>query len=128
MEIPVSGFMYHSGDDDADHAHKLFITSWNGRPVHVHQFAGATSFNVGHLHHYAGMTDPAPSGVQHTHSYAAETTFDAGHAHRLRGVTGPSVPVPGGGHIHYFHGMTTVDGSIPHSHSYEGQTGNEVSG
>lgn len=126
MEIPITGFVVHSGDDDSSHSHKLYITSWDRQPVHVHHFAGITSFDVGHDHHYAGTTAPAPSGVPHTHAYAAETTFNAGHLHIIRGVTGPAIPLPGGGHIHHFEGFTTVNGEMPHRHHYAGETSHEV--
>ncbi|MFD3259932.1 YmaF family protein [Paenibacillus lentus] len=126
MEIPVTGFVYHSEEGPgSEHAHKLFITSWNGRPVHVHPFSGNTSYNIGHQHYYAGRTEPALSGVQHVHNYYAETTFNAGHTHKIRGTTGPAIMLPGGGHYHYFEGYTTVDGSTPHRHHYSGNTGNE---
>ena len=128
MEIPVTGFIVHSDDDpndDSNHSHKLYITSWNGRPVHVHPFAGTTSFDVGHHHQYAGMTEPAPSGVQHVHGYYAVTSFNDGHTHVISGTTGPLIPLPSGGHYHYFEGHTTVNGRIPHTHMYEGNTGDE---
>lgn len=89
MDIPVTGFVVHSGgEDDPHHAHRLYITSWDGRPVHVHPFSGTTSYDAGHRHHYAGMTEPAPSGVQHVHGYFAVTSFDDGHSHTIRGTTG----------------------------------------
>ena len=125
-DIPITGYIVHSEDGDVEHTHKLYITSWNGKPLHVHQFAGTTSFNVGHSHDYAGTTAPALSGVPHTHDYFATTTFDAGHSHIIKGTTGPAIPIPGGGHIHRFEGITTVNGSTPHTHSYKGQTGNEI--
>lgn len=125
MEIPVTGFVVHHGGDDPLHSHSLYITSWDGRPVHVHSFSGVTSFDVGHRHRYAGTTEPAPSGVPHVHEYHTVTSFDDGHHHIIRGVTGPAVPLAGGGHIHYFEGSTTVNGSIPHTHMYSGRTGNE---
>ncbi|CAH0119169.1 MULTISPECIES: YmaF family protein [unclassified Paenibacillus] len=125
MEIPVTGFVVHNGADDPLHSHTLYITSWDGRPVHVHSFSGVTSFDVGHQHRYAGTTEPAPSGVPHVHEYHTVTSFDAGHHHVIRGVTGPAEPLPGGGHIHYFEGTTTVNGSTPHVHMYSGRTGNE---
>ncbi len=125
MEIAITGFVFHSDDSDSKHSHKLYITSWDGRPVHVHPFAGNTSFDAGHSHHYAGITEPAASGVQHVHGYYAETSFNDGHTHMIRGTTGPSVPLPSGGHYHYFEGYTTVNGRIPHTHSYRGHTGNE---
>lgn len=124
-EIPIKGFVLCSSNDKSDHAHKLYITSWDGRPIHLHPFAGKTSYDVGHAHRYAGTTEPAPSGVQHTHGYYAETTFNDGHIHIIHGVTGPAVHLPGGGHIHYFEGNTTVNGRIPHTHRYSGNTGNE---
>lgn len=126
MEIPISGFVYHSAGENTEHSHKLYITSWGGRPVHVHNFRGATSYDDGHFHEYAGTTEPAPSGVQHTHGYFAETAFNDGHTHIIRGVTGPMISVPGGGHIHYFHGVTTVNGRHPHTHAYEGQTSIDI--
>ncbi|WP_375526468.1 YmaF family protein [Paenibacillus terreus] len=104
------------------------ITSWDGRPVnmHVHPMAGKTSFDVGHYHQYAGTTEPAPTGIPHVHHYNIETTFNDQHVHLLKGTTGPAVPLPSGGHYHYFEGYTTVNGRIPHTHSYQGRTGNEV--
>ncbi len=36
MDIPVSGFMYASDGLDPMHSHRLYITSWDGRTVHVH--------------------------------------------------------------------------------------------
>jgi hypothetical protein len=126
MDIPITGYVVHSDDGGSEHSHKLYITSWDGRPVHTHPFSGVTSFNNGHDHHYAGMTEPAPSGVQHVHGYYAETTFNDGHTHTIRGTTGPVIPLPGGGHVHYFEGYTTVNGAHPHAHMYRGNTGNEV--
>ncbi|MBB3132145.1 hypothetical protein FHS19_006872 [Paenibacillus rhizosphaerae] len=130
MEIPITGLIIHSNSgsgSDSEHDHMLFITSWDGRPVkmHVHPFSGETSFDVGHFHRYAGKTEPAPSGIQHVHNYYVETTVDDQHAHLIRGTTGPAIPLPSGGHYHYFEGFTTVNGRIPHSHRYSGKTGNE---
>jgi hypothetical protein len=124
MEIPVTGFIIHSTDSspDSEHSHHLYLTSWDGRPLHTHHFSGATSFNVGHDHQYAGRTEAAPSGVQHTHKYFTVTSLNDGHKHEIRGVTGPAIPLQGGGHYHAFHGVTTVNGSHPHSHKYSGKT------
>jgi hypothetical protein len=91
MDIPVSGFMYDSDDSDPMHSHRLYITSWDGRPVHTHEFKGVTSFDVGHNHRYAGTTEPAPSGVQHTHRYFTFTSIDDRHRHQIRGITGPAI-------------------------------------
>ena len=88
MDIPVSGFMYHSDDSDPIHSHQLYITSWDGRPIHNHQFKGVTSFDDGHSHRYAGTTEPAPSGVPHTHRYFTSTSVDDRHRHQIRGITG----------------------------------------
>jgi hypothetical protein len=63
MKIPVTGFVMDSGDGDTLHSHKLYITSWNGRPVHVHAFSGVTSIDDGHSHQYASWTAPAPLPV-----------------------------------------------------------------
>lgn len=126
MEIPITGIVVHNGDSESQHSHRLYITSWDGKPVHVHPFSGVTSFDVGHRHSYAGVTEPAPSGVNHVHGYHTATSFDDGHMHVIRGTTGPAVPLPGGGHYHYFEGFTTVSGRIPHTHVYSGTTGNEV--
>ncbi|AJY77219.1 YmaF family protein [Paenibacillus beijingensis] len=126
MEIPVSGFVVHSDGSDPLHSHKLYITSWDGRPVHEHPFSGMTSFNNGHSHYYAGTTELAESGVQHVHQYYAVTSMNDGHTHIVRGTTGPAVSFPGGGHYHYFEGFTTVNGRFPHSHMYRGTTGNEI--
>jgi len=125
MEIPITGFIV-SNDKESEHSHRLYITSWDGRPVHVHSFSGVTSFDQGHNHHYAGMTEPAPSGRQHVHHYYAKTSFDDEHIHYIRGTTGPSIALPNGGHYHYFEGQTTMNGRYPHSHMYRGNTGNEI--
>lgn len=133
MNKPVKGILFCLNDSasgaSSDHSHKLFITSWDGRPVglHVHPFSGDTSYDVGHYHHYAGVTEAAPSGVPHVHNYYAETSFNDGHKHLIRGTTGPAFPLQGGGHYHHFEGYTTVNGSTPHSHRYAGNTGNEKS-
>ncbi|WP_420802076.1 YmaF family protein [Tumebacillus flagellatus] len=108
------------------HSHQVFLLSWDGRAVHVHHFSGTTSFDVGYRHRDAGTTEPAPSGVPHTHRYATSTTFDDGHRHHLHGTTGPAIPLPGGGHYHFFEGVTTGNGRIPHTHHYRGKTGGEV--
>ena len=126
MEIPISGYVLCTANADGYHSHQLYITSWDGRQVHVHAFSGETSFDVGHSHHYAGVTAPAPTGVPHVHEYNTETTFNDGHTHFIRGTTGGAVPLPGGGHFHYFQGYTTVNGSRPHAHAYQGRTGGEA--
>jgi hypothetical protein len=125
MEIPVTGFIIHSSDSnmDSQHSHQLYLTSWNGTPIHRHHFSGVTSFMGGHDHRYTGTTEPAPTGVQHTHGYFTVTSLDDGHKHEIRGTTGPAIPLPGGvGHYHNFHGETTVNGVHPHSHKYSGTT------
>ncbi|WP_338450288.1 YmaF family protein [Niallia oryzisoli] len=126
MEIPVSGYMYHSNDSDPMHSHYVYITSWDGRqmqmPTHAHEMRGATTFDMGHNHSFAGRTEPAPTGVQHTHQYFIFTAIADGHIHQIRGMTGPAIPLSGGGHYHEFSGVTTVDGVAPHSHRYSGRT------
>jgi hypothetical protein len=126
MEIPVTGFVVNHNESDSEHSHILYLTSWNGVPIHVHEFSGVTSFDVGHDHRYAGKTEPAPSGVQHVHRYCTFTSVDNDHKHLIKGVTGPAIPLRGGGHFHYFEGCTTVSGAIPHTHQYCGKTGNEL--
>lgn len=128
MKVPVTGFVTDSGDDHSHHSHKLYITSWNGKPVHVHAFSGVTAVNDGHSHQYSSFTAPAPTGVPHMHQYNTVTSVDFGHSHRIVGTTGPAIDLPGGGHYHLFDGFTTINGSRPHSHAYRGRTGNEVSG
>ncbi|MFC0561961.1 YmaF family protein [Halalkalibacter alkalisediminis] len=120
--VPVTGFLYHSDGDDPLHSHNMFITTWDGQPIHTHEFKGVTTFDVGHDHRYAGTTEPAPSGVQHTHRYCTFTTFDAEHKHVIRGVTGPAIFLPDGRHFHKFNGVTSVDGPTPHRHRYCGKT------
>jgi hypothetical protein len=125
MEIPVTGLVVCTQGSDGRHSHKLYITSWDGRPVHVHEFAGITSFDVGHSHEYEGFTAPAPTGVEHVHEYHTVTSFDDGHSHVIRGSTGPAIPIPGGDHYHLFEGRTTVNGRHPHTHAYQGRTGGQ---
>lgn len=127
MKIPVTGFVMDSGGDDAHHSHKLYITSWNGIPVHVHAFSGETTVNDGHSHEYSSWTAPAPSGVPHVHGYRTVTSLNQGHTHLIQGTTGPAIDLPGGGHYHLFEGYTTINGRHPHSHANSGRTGNEFS-
>lgn len=125
-EQSVIGIVYEPDDAHSEtHSHEIFLITVDGRPLHTHGFAGITSLDDGHRHRYSGLTLPAPSGVPHTHAYETITTFDDGHKHLIRGRTGPAIPVPGGGHIHFFRGTTTVNGRTPHYHTYSGQTGNE---
>ncbi|CAM3809426.1 YmaF family protein [Alicyclobacillus pomorum] len=127
-EQKVFGIVYESPDaeENGTHAHELYLMTWDGRQLHTHGFSGVTSLDVGHRHSYAGVSMPAPSGVPHTHAYSTITSLNDGHTHRISGRTGPAIPLPGGGHYHFFEGVTTVDGRIPHSHSYSGRTGNEI--
>lgn len=128
MEWANFGFLY-SPKDHADaaaggqHVHEVYWVVWDGQGTHVHPFSGITSLEFGHRHMYVGNTEPAPDGVPHTHRYAAVTSFDDGHQHMIRGQTGPAIPLPGGGHYHWFGGMTSVDGAPPHKHAYKGRTG-----
>jgi len=106
------------------HAHEILLMTWDGRVLHTHGFSGVTSLDIGHRHSYSGMTNPSPSGVPHTHTYATSTTLNDGHVHDISGTTGPAIPAPGGGHYHYFEGVTSTNGRKLHSHSYSGRTGN----
>jgi hypothetical protein len=125
-EQRVYGIVYEPDESESgSHSHEIFLVTWDGRILHTHGFSGATSHDVGHHHYYAGITQPAPSGVQHSHAYSTVTSFDDGHVHYISGRTGPAIPVPGGGHYHVFEGVTTVNGRTPHRHSYSGRTGNE---
>jgi hypothetical protein len=126
MEIPITGLIIHSDDSDSSHSHQLYITSWDGKPVHVHPFSGSTTFNNGHDHYFAGTTEPAATGVEHVHGYHVVTSINDGHTHLIRGATGTSIEIETGGHFHRFEGFTTVNGRNPHSHMYEGATENEV--
>ncbi len=46
-EIPVTGFMVHSPDSNNDHSHILYLTTWDGRPLHKHNFSGVTHLMLG---------------------------------------------------------------------------------
>lgn len=127
MKIPVTGFVISSNELGDQHSHTLYISTWDGRPVHTHAFSGYTSYDDDHSHYYSGMTEPAPTGVPHAHRYYTVTTRDDGHTHVIQGTTGPAIPLPNGGHYHYFEGYTTVNGRPPHSHMYRGNTGDAIS-
>src|SRR5690348_9018598 len=125
-EQKVFGIVYESSEsENSTHSHEIFLMTWDGRILHSHGFSGVTSFNVGHRHNYAGVTNSAPSGAPHTHAYSTMTSLNDGHTHRISGRTGLAIPLPGGGHYHYFEGVTTIDGRTPHSHTYSGRTGDE---
>ncbi|HEU4963862.1 MAG TPA: YmaF family protein [Bacilli bacterium] len=128
MNQSVFGILCHADQEQEGdtHAHRIILITWDGRDVHVHDFAGSTSFDVGHDHRYAGTTEPAPSGVPHVHRYVTITSLDQGHTHVIQGVTGPAIPLSGGGHYHFFEGRTTVNGRTPHTHTYRGRTSGEL--
>ncbi len=94
--------------------------------LHRHMFSGITSLDYGHVHEYVGLTDPAPTGVPHVHRYHTVTSMNDGHTHIIEGATGPAINLPNGGHVHYLEGFTTINGMHPHTHHYNGTTGNEV--
>ena len=118
---PVVGIVYHANDSTSEstHSHRVYL-------MHIHNFSGITSLDVGHRHYYAGTTEPAPSGVPHTHEYLTVTSFDVGHTHIIEGETGPAIPLPGGGHYHVFKGTTSENGRTPHTHEYSGRTSPEI--
>jgi hypothetical protein len=93
MKIPVKGYLVHTTDKDSKHSHKLFITSWDGRPVHVHPFEGVTSFDVGH---FMIIMPLLPLMTNHDHV--------------IRGTTGPAIPIPNEGHIHQFEVIPQLTG------------------
>jgi hypothetical protein len=123
FEERIVGIVYHPDSaSDNEHSHEMYLITWDGRPLHIHNFSGVTSYDVGHAHNYVGTTEPAPSGVPHTHGYYTVTSFTDGHTHVIRGRTGPAIEIPGGGHYHFFEGVTTVNGRPPHTHKYSGTT------
>ena len=123
MDLPINGYLYKPDNTGYFmHSHHLYITSWGGNPVHVHPFSRQTSYVLEHSHLFAGVTKPAPNGIQHTHSYFVYTSIAGDHIHEIRGVTSPAIPLPNGGHYHEFEGTTTIDGLTPHSHRYSGRT------
>ncbi|BCJ85035.1 YmaF family protein [Effusibacillus dendaii] len=123
-EHVIRGILLHTDNQNLsdEHSHDMYLITWDGRVLHVHNFAGTTSFDIGHSHQYAGTTEPAPIGVPHTHGYYTVTSFNDGHTHTIQGRTGPDIPLPTGGHCHLFEGVTTVNGRIPHTHRYSGRT------
>ena len=127
MDIPVYGFVIHEdGDSNGAHRHEMYLMTSDGRVLHVHEFSGFTSHDVGHHHQYAGTTNPAPNTPNHAHDYETYISFDDGHRHLIRGRTGPAIPLSTGGHIHFFEGITTVNGAIPHYHRYSGRTSGAI--
>ena len=90
MDTPVYGFVIHEdGDSNGVHRHEMYLMTWDGRVLHVHEFSGFTSHDVGHHHRYAGTTNPAPNTPNHAHDYETITSFDDGHRHLIRGRTAP---------------------------------------
>jgi len=69
---------------------------------HSHSFAGYTTYEHGHIHHYGHITDKAPSGVPHRHSMEGETTYNHEHDHEYETETGPVILLPNGLHYHNF--------------------------
>ncbi|HOB19416.1 MAG TPA: YmaF family protein [Candidatus Atribacteria bacterium] len=69
--------------------------------MHTHALAGTTSCVDGHVHHYATVTKPAPSGVKHTHLFECVTTLNDGHVHKYYHETGPAIETKNG-HYHEY--------------------------
>ncbi|MFC4078307.1 YmaF family protein [Salinithrix halophila] len=110
---------------DGLHDHRFEIAFFEEKAsisqnFHRHRYEGETSFDVGHRHGLRGVTAPAPDVPDHVHEYKGTTSFDDGHVHHFGGVTGPPVETPDGGHYHIIEGETTVNGAMPHAHTYEG--------
>lgn len=87
---------------------------------HSHSYAGTTSFDDCHVHHYGGITSIAPTGVPHTHCMQGETTFNDYHDHGYETRTGPAIALPNGLHYHYFE--TKVKCADGHIHYISGCT------
>lgn len=64
MEKQVFGIVVPSNDSssESEHTHDMYLVSWDGRQLHVHNFSGVTSLDVGHRHTYVGTTAPAQWG------------------------------------------------------------------
>jgi hypothetical protein len=90
---------------------------------HSHSFAGTTTYNKGHIHHYAGISSEAPSKVQHVHIIEGITTFFLAHKHKYVTKTGPAIFLPDGRHYHYY--KTKVDRVKDHIHYISGVTSND---
>jgi len=60
--------------------------------MHVHNFYGGTTYDVGHLHLYSGTTSPAPEEPYHTHYISVKTTVELAHDHVIDVETGPPIP------------------------------------
>lgn len=87
---------------------------------HSHSYFGQTTFNDGHIHHFAGVTSKEASGVPHIHSMEGETTYNNEHEHSYSTKTGPVIPVPSGGHMHCY--TTRVEYEDGHIHYIQGYT------
>lgn len=85
--------------------------------MHAHNYYGGTSYDDGHMHLYQGTTTPAPGGPSHTHHISVRTTTEQMHNHLMDVETGLPIPVQLG-HVHYFTGITSVNGIRPHSHHF----------
>src|SRR5690625_4619108 len=101
MHYPISWYMYNQAQKTTFQGHFHDSHPWQWKESHIHELAGGTSAEVGHMHEFVGTTEPALSGVAHTHEYLTTTHFIDGHRHVIRGRTGPAIPLQGGGHFHY---------------------------
>ncbi|MBM7855545.1 hypothetical protein JOC37_001942 [Desulfohalotomaculum tongense] len=90
---------------------------------HVHFYYGPTSFNLGHIHRYSGISSRNFGGVDaHAHYLTGTTTFNNRHTHYYQVVTGPGIPAGRGYHVHRYYGITWFNGIRPHTHYYGGIT------
>lgn len=82
----------------------MYYKYFGGVPLahHSHSFSGITTFNKGHIHHFAGITAKAVSGVPHVHYMKGITTFNMNHEHAYVTRTGSAILLPDGRHYHYF--------------------------
>lgn len=86
--------------------------------LHNHLFNGRTSVNDEHRHRFMGSTSVNRDTPRHTHMMVGNTEYRQGHRHSFRIRTGPPIPF-GGGHVHYFYGITTInDGHVHYMFGY----------
>jgi hypothetical protein len=122
MEKQVNGFILHSSlATDSENTYDVYLITWTGQ--HIHQFSGTTFFDTGHKHTYSGNTQQAQSGVPHIHRSYTITSIGNGHSHVIYGVTGPAITYTGGGHYHWFGGITKVDGRTTQTQFFSGKKG-----
>ncbi|QCX32775.1 hypothetical protein FDN13_03095 [Caloramator sp. E03] len=90
---------------------------------HKHQFSGTSSYCEDHEHSYCSESTIGLNKTPHSHYLKGVTSFSNGHCHTFCITSEKDIQIPGGWHVHLYHGIT--DPFEGHTHNITGYTFSE---